>query len=79
MPDRTQPDKLSSFHAIEMHIALTSAILNLPECERLVFTLYYYEQLETEEIGLLLGETEKSVFHIRSSALSLLHAQLADE
>jgi RNA polymerase sigma factor FliA len=79
MPDRTQPDELSSFQSIEMHKALTSAILHLPERERLVFTLYYYEQLKTEEIGLLLGETEKGVIHIRSSVLCLLRAQPADE
>jgi len=78
MPDRTQPDELSSFQSIEMHIALTSAILHLPERERLVFTLYCDEQPETRRLNSCWAR-RKSVINIRCSALSLLDAQLADE
>jgi RNA polymerase sigma factor FliA len=61
-----------------MRHILTDAILLLPDRERLVFTLCYYEELTTGEIGLLLGETESSVSQLHASALMHLKAQLAD-
>lgn len=61
-----------------MRQTLTEAILQLPDRERLVFTLCYYEELTTGEIGLLLGETESRVSQIHASALMSLKAQLAD-
>jgi RNA polymerase sigma factor FliA len=54
------------------------AILRLPDIERLVFTLYYYEELTTKEIELVLGETESSVSAIHDSALLLLYARLSE-
>jgi RNA polymerase sigma factor for flagellar operon FliA len=61
----------------EMQDILTKAILQLPDRERLVFTLYYYEELTTEEIGLLLGETKSSVSQLHASALMHLEAGVA--
>jgi RNA polymerase sigma factor for flagellar operon FliA len=61
----------------EMQDILVKAILQLPDRERLVFTLYYYEELTTEEIGLLLGETESSVSQLHASALKHLEAGVA--
>jgi RNA polymerase sigma factor FliA len=62
----------------EMQEILTKAILQLPDRERLVFTLYYYEELTTEEVGFLLGETESSVSQLHASALMHLEAWLSD-
>jgi hypothetical protein len=45
--------------------------------ERLVFTLYYYEELETSEIALVLGETALAVLQLHVSALGRLKARLA--
>jgi RNA polymerase sigma factor for flagellar operon FliA len=61
-----------------MQNILTKAILQLSDRERLVFTLYYYEELTTGEIGLLLGETEDRISQFHASALALLYAQLKD-
>jgi RNA polymerase sigma factor FliA len=61
----------------EIRDRLTAAILSLAESERLVFTLYYYEELTTEEIALLLDETASSVVQFLASALLCLHARLA--
>jgi RNA polymerase sigma factor (sigma-70 family) len=61
-----------------MRDILTKAILQLPDHERLVFTLYYYEELTTEEIGLVLGETEIRVSQFHAAALFHLYAQLKD-
>jgi Anti-sigma-28 factor, FlgM/Sigma-70, region 4 len=46
--------------------------------ERLVFTLYYYEELETSEIALVLGETVFAVLQLHVSALVRLQDRLAD-
>jgi DNA-directed RNA polymerase specialized sigma subunit len=59
-----------------MRELLADAIADLPERERLVFTLYYHEELETSEIALVLGETIFAVLQLHLSALGLLRAQL---
>ena len=51
---------------------LIDAIETLPEKERLVLTLYYYEELTMNEIGLALGVVESRVSQIRSSAVRRL-------
>jgi RNA polymerase sigma factor (sigma-70 family) len=68
---------LRSEHA-ELRESLTQAILLLPEQERLVFTLHYYERLATEDIKRALGATESSVSHLHPSALARLHESQAD-
>jgi len=45
----------------------------------LVFTLCYYEELQTSEIALVLGETVIAVLQLHVSALGLLKERLADE
>jgi RNA polymerase sigma factor for flagellar operon FliA len=61
-------------HSVEMRHRLTDAILQLPDRERLVFTLCYYEELTKGEVGLLMGEAEPSVSELYVSALSHLNA-----
>jgi len=66
------------YQVAAMQDILAQAIIRLSDPERLVFTLYYYEELTTGEIALLLGEREAQVSQLHSSALSHLHAQLED-
>ena len=73
MLDTPEDKRLS----VEIRQRLTQAILHLPDRERLVFTLYYYEELTKGEVGLLLGETEPSVSALYASALSHLDACFA--
>jgi RNA polymerase sigma factor for flagellar operon FliA len=61
----------------EMKQRLTDAIEDLPEKERMVLTLYYYEELTMKEIGLTLGVVESRVSQIHSSAVLRLRAALA--
>jgi Sigma-70, region 4/Anti-sigma-28 factor, FlgM len=70
-------DPLFRLQNEETRNRLTAAILSLCESERLVFTLYYYEGLTTEEIALLADETASSVAQLHSSALLSLHTRLA--
>ncbi len=61
----------------EMKQRLTDAIEELPEKERMVLTLYYYEELTMKEIGLTLGVVESRVSQIHSSAVVRLRVALA--
>jgi RNA polymerase sigma factor for flagellar operon FliA len=56
---------------------LADAIEELPEKERMVLTLYYYEELTMREIGLTLGVVESRVSQIHSSAVLRLRSALA--
>ncbi len=55
---------------------LAAAIQTLPEKERLVLTLSYYEELTLKEIGLTLGVVESRVSQIRSTAVRRLRKAL---
>jgi RNA polymerase sigma factor for flagellar operon FliA len=57
---------------------LTDAIANLPDRERLVMTLYYYEEMTMREIGLALGVVESRVSQLHASAVVHLRAALKD-
>ena len=56
---------------------LASEIASLPERERLVLALYYDEELNLKEIGLVLGVTESRVSQIHSQAAMRLRSRLA--
>jgi RNA polymerase sigma factor for flagellar operon FliA len=62
----------------EARTRLSAAIEKLPERERLVMTLYYYEEQTMKEIGVILGVVESRVSQIHGSAVSHLRALLAD-
>jgi RNA polymerase sigma factor for flagellar operon FliA len=63
-------------HAQEVE-RMKSALQRLPERERLVLTLYYYEELKLHEIAEVLDLTESRISQIRSKALKSLRAELA--
>lgn len=58
--------------------AMASAIDDLPERERLVLSLYYDEEMNLKEIGLVLGVSESRVSQIHSQAAIRLKKKLAD-
>lgn len=62
----------------EMRERLAAAIEQLPERERLVVTLYYFEEMTMREIGLALGVVESRVSQIHSSAVAHLRVHLQD-
>ena len=51
-------DPVEAFEVDEMKHLLADAINRMPDRERLVLTLYYYEGLTLAEIGDILGVTE---------------------
>jgi RNA polymerase sigma factor FliA len=61
----------------EIREALGEAIARLPEREKLVVTLYYYEELTLREIGEVLGVTESRVSQLHTKAILRLKARLS--
>ena len=58
---------------------LAEALSELPERERTMLSLYYYEGLTLKEIGHVLGVTESRVSQIHGKALSMLRAILKEK
>ena len=55
---------------------MIDCIQSLPERERLVISLYYYENLNLKEIGAILEVTESRVSQIHSSAINKLRTMI---
>ena len=77
VPGAPEDDPLFRCLKGEMKQRLADAIEDLPEKERMVLTLYYYEELTMKEIGLTLGVVESRVSQIHSAAVVRLRAALA--
>ena len=65
----TGPDPEISLKLTEVKEALAEAISDLPEREKLVVTLYHYEELTLREIGEVLGVTESRVSQLHTKAI----------
>jgi len=78
--DETLPsaksDPLSDLLGGERVEIVARALDRLPEKERLVITLYFYEELNLKEIGEIIGVTESRASQIRSRALLRLKTYL---
>ena len=74
VPASAEEDPLFLCLAAESRQRLVDAIEELPEKERLVLTLYYYEELTMREIGLTLGVVESRVSQIHSGAVRRLRS-----
>jgi RNA polymerase sigma factor for flagellar operon FliA len=60
----------------EMRQILAQAINRMPEREKVVLTLYYYEGLTLAEIGQVLGVTESRVCQIHTKAILQMRSRL---
>ncbi|MGQ9607700.1 MAG: sigma-70 family RNA polymerase sigma factor [bacterium] len=74
--DEDAKDPENELILTEMENIVGEAIERLPEKERLVITLYYYEELTMKEIGKIFDISESRVCQIHSSAILRLHAKL---
>jgi RNA polymerase sigma factor for flagellar operon FliA len=74
--DTQRPNPQSALAETEIKEAVGEAIARLPERERLVVTLYYYEELTLREIGEVLGVTESRVSQLHTKAILRLKARL---
>lgn len=69
----------SELAAKEMREILGSMIERLPEKEKLVLTLYYYEELTMKEIAAILEVTESRVCQIHGQAVTHVRAAMKAE
>jgi RNA polymerase sigma factor for flagellar operon FliA len=74
--DPEAPEPQAAMSQTELREALGEAIARLPEREKLVVTLYYYEELTLREIGEVLGVTESRVSQLHTKAILRLKARL---
>jgi RNA polymerase sigma factor for flagellar operon FliA len=78
IPGAPEDDPLFRCLKGEVRQRLADAIDELPEKERMVLTLYYYEELTMKEIGLTLGVVESRVSQIHSAAVLKMRVALQD-
>jgi RNA polymerase sigma factor for flagellar operon FliA len=78
LEDSKAEDPVQAFEAEEMKYLLAGAINTLPEREKIVVTLYYYEGLTLAEIGQVLGVTESRICQMHTKAVLQLRGKLAD-
>ena len=74
--DDSAEDPVAIFESAEIKDILAGAIEKLPERERTVIALYYYEGLTLKEIGQVLGVTESRVSQLHTKAVLRLRAKL---
>ena len=74
--DNDSDDPLGLAGLKEMRNTIAGAIEHLKEKERMVVSLYYWDELTMKEIGKVLDITESRVSQIHSSALTQLRARL---
>ena len=65
------------FEVQEMRGLLSEAVERLPEREKVVLTLYYYEGLTLAQIGEVIGVTESRVCQIHTKAILQLRSRMA--
>ena len=78
LADPTGVSPEAVFQSEETRRGLVDAINRLPERERLVVTLYYYEGMTLNEIGDVLGVTESRVCQIHAKTMMSLRNRLGD-
>ncbi len=64
-------------HRQELKEILAELISKLPEREKLILSLYYYEELTMKEIGQILGYTESRISQLHTSILLKLRTRLS--
>jgi RNA polymerase sigma factor for flagellar operon FliA len=77
--DRRAPDPEQIVDQGEVRDRIADAIAALPEREKLVIALYYYENLTLREVGEVLGVTESRVSQLHTKAVLRLRSKLATE
>lgn len=77
--DPNAPDPSRALDVGDLKDRIADSIAKLPEREKLVIALYYYENLTLREIGEVLGVTESRVSQMHTKAVLRLRSRMAEE
>ena len=77
--DESAADPAQEMDLTDMKDRLADSIARLPEREKLVVALYYYENLTLREIGEVLGVTESRISQLHTKAVLRLRSRLVEE
>ena len=77
--DPGAPDPARSLDVGDLKDRIAESIARLPEREKLVIALYYYENLTLREIGEVLGVTESRVSQMHTKAVLRLRSRMQEE
>jgi len=78
LQDENYRDPSLALHFSELREVLVQAIDGLPDKEKLLVSLYYYEELTMKEIGEIMGCTESRISQLHTQAMLRLRAKLRD-
>ena len=78
LEDTKTAGPMEAFESEEMRSILTGAINRLPEREKMVVTLYYFEQLTLAQIGEIMGVTESRICQMHTKAVLALRGKIAE-
>ncbi len=76
--DDNARDSLLAVHFAELQEIMVEAIEALPDKEKLLISLYYYEELTMKEIGQILGYTESRISQLHTQAMYRLRHKLRE-
>jgi RNA polymerase sigma factor FliA len=79
LEDPGAPDPARAVDLGDLKDRMAEAIARLPEREKLVIGLYYYENLTLREIGEVLGVTESRVSQLHTKAVLRLRSRMQRE
>ena len=78
LEDPGAPDPARALDVGDMKDRIADAIARLPEREKLVIALYYYENLTLREIGEVLGVTESRISQLHTKAVLRLRSRMQE-
>ena len=76
--DDSARDSLLAVHVAELQNIMVEAIEALPDKEKLLISLYYYEELTMKEIGQIMGYTESRISQLHTQAMYRLRHKLRE-
>jgi RNA polymerase sigma factor FliA len=77
--DHAAPDPAKALDVGDLKDRIADSIAKLPEREKLVIALYYYENLTLREIGEVLGVTESRVSQLHTKAVLRLRSRMQED
>jgi RNA polymerase sigma factor for flagellar operon FliA len=76
--DENVRDPFLALHFSELQDIMVKAIDALPDKEKLLISLYYYEELTMKEIGQIMGYTESRISQLHTQAMIRLRSRLRE-